>query len=685
MATLSGQTIANRYTSLLKTASDSTLSATLTAVEDGAGNDSDLSIATDKVKVATTLGIGVTPAVGKLQINAGSSQAITVDNGNASFLVGKGSQYAFCIGDCNPVATVGGGTSSTAIQANENYISSNPAANSNSGAVIIMNGASAGSGAIGIGQDTVSTGFIHFGDADKKFKFESRNLAQAFDIHANSETLFSVNGSNKRIGLGENVTDPSNTLEIRETGTAKTNTDILAITNKTNAADMDGTTGSILFNQYYYDASTPAVETAARISAGAELDWTSDASTRDAYLSFSTTENGSDPAERMRITSNGYVGINSTSPSSALYVTGDITCTGSVTAANVISPSDKYKLEEYFYQKPGINADLANTSEATRVIANRNFEIQGDGNTSALCTFDSQRTGILLTTDTTDNDEMFIMPHTDSNQSAWYNIGWGTDDEVVWECAVTLHGTAATAKNTVRYVAGLGGDAAMDGHDSSYLDAEHNHSQFVDAAYFYYDSDNSAATDMLRYQSTTTTWHFVYNVNGTDYVTNLGVLVTEGNTYKFKIEIASDRTVKAYINGVQYGLTTISGVGDTGVNVNGAVSLSSGSSHVITVDGTDATTQIVVGDIITNSTGVAWGTVTAVTSSTSITITAAATKSFPDDSDIYIYGRVAATTTTSGSALHTGRHFVPQIGVTTRTSAARYLTVHYQKINRNLV
>ena len=60
MATLSGQTIANRFSSLLKTASDSTLTTSLTAVEDGAGNDSDLSIATNKVKVGTNLSIGTT-------------------------------------------------------------------------------------------------------------------------------------------------------------------------------------------------------------------------------------------------------------------------------------------------------------------------------------------------------------------------------------------------------------------------------------------------------------------------------------------------------------------------------------------------------------------------------------------------------------------------------------------------
>lgn len=158
----------------------------------------------------------------------------------------------------------------------------------------------------------------------------------------------------------------------------------------------------------------------------------------------------------------------------------------------------------------------------------------------------------------------------------------------------------------------------------------------------------------------------------------------EGTTYRFRIEIDSNRQASVFINDEQYGLTTISGVGDTGVNVNGAVSLSSGSSHVIAVDGTDATTQIVVGDVITNATGVAWGTVTAVSSATSITITAASTKSFPNDSDIYIYGRAASSTTTKGSALQDNTDLVPQISVTTRTTAARALTVHYQKISRNL-
>jgi hypothetical protein len=69
MATLSGQTIAGRFSSLLKTNSDSTLTSTVTALQDGAGNDSDLQIATNKVNIATSLGINRATPTFKLDLN----------------------------------------------------------------------------------------------------------------------------------------------------------------------------------------------------------------------------------------------------------------------------------------------------------------------------------------------------------------------------------------------------------------------------------------------------------------------------------------------------------------------------------------------------------------------------------------------------------------------------------------
>ena len=265
---------------------------------------------------------------------------------------------------------------------------------------------------------------------------------------------------------------------------------------------------------------------------------------------------------------------------------------------------------------------------------------------------------------------MIILPHLDhltaqnaGAQTAWTGVLWGTENQVVWECCILSDSVITDSM----YYAGLK------------LTNTHRYTD-NDQAYFFYDSSKT----ILNNAGAPGSWHFVYSVGGTDYVTNLNLAAHASTIYHLKIEIDENRRVKAYINNIQYGLTQISSVGDTGVNVNGTVALSSGQSVVITVDGTDATTQIVVGDILTNSAGVVWGTVTAVSSATSITITAGATKSFPDDEDIYIYGRAASSSTTTSNALGTV-DLIPYIGVVKHTnSTTRHLRVAYQKISREI-
>jgi hypothetical protein len=95
-------------------------------------------------------------------------------------------------------------------------------------------------------------------------------------------------------------------LAITGTGTAKGNKDILTITNDVNAADMDATETSILFNQWYYDGASPAVADSGRISIGTEQDWTSTASTQDSYIAFETALNGT-VSEKLRINSDGHI------------------------------------------------------------------------------------------------------------------------------------------------------------------------------------------------------------------------------------------------------------------------------------------------------------------------------------------------------------------------------------------
>lgn len=107
--------------------------------------------------------------------------------------------------------------------------------------------------------------------------------------------------SDGSIGVG--VT-PSSLLDLQKAGTAKANLDLLELTNSGNAADMDVTETSILFNQFYYDATTPAVADAARIVVGTEQDWTSTAATQDSYMALHTALNGT-VAEKLRLDSVG--------------------------------------------------------------------------------------------------------------------------------------------------------------------------------------------------------------------------------------------------------------------------------------------------------------------------------------------------------------------------------------------
>ena len=113
--------------------------------------------------------------------------------------------------------------------------------------------------------------------------------------------------------------NPSSLLDLEQSGTAKSSLGILELTNSVNAADMDGTETSIIFNQWYYDANTPAVADEARISAGTETDWTSTASTQDSYLAFKTALNGT-VGEKVRVDSLGNVGIGITSPDGELNI-----------------------------------------------------------------------------------------------------------------------------------------------------------------------------------------------------------------------------------------------------------------------------------------------------------------------------------------------------------------------------
>ena len=105
----------------------------------------------------------------------------------------------------------------------------------------------------------------------------------------------------------------------------------------------------------------------------------------------------------------------------------------------------RYYLYESFAKKPGLNAvaiidpDADSASAlAAYVIANKDFETLGTNYTTALTTFAATSAGILMTTATADQDQALLLPHLDTNQTAWSGTKWGTENQVEWECSIML-------------------------------------------------------------------------------------------------------------------------------------------------------------------------------------------------------------------------------------------------------
>jgi len=206
---------------------------------------------------------------------------------------------------------------------------------------------------------------------------------------------------------------------------------------------------------------------------------------------------------------------------------------------------DRYYLEEYFKRRPAENIQIATSEDAANTlihnVSNKDFEILGTNATKDDVTFSSVEAGIQLQTDgTTSADQVIVLPHLDLNQTAWTGIKWGTENQVEWQCAIRTGSSIADTS----FWAGLK------------LTEVPTYATDADQAYFLYSSN-----DVQGALSTKANLHFVYSVGGTDYITDLGVVVAISTIYKLRIVIDNHRQVAIYVNGVQYGLVTTSSAG----------------------------------------------------------------------------------------------------------------------------
>jgi len=212
------------------------------------------------------------------------------------------------------------------------------------------------------------------------------------------------------------------------------------------------------------------------------------------------------------------------------------------TLGTPIQDARRVYFDEWFLQRPGINAniDQVSTIEVQRAL-NRNWEALGTNMTTALATFASTSAGVLATTAGADADQAILTPHLDTAATAWAGTKWGTENETHFETSIML-----PALDNQKVFCGL----KLTGDANGQLVATDD-----DQAYFKYQTDatnSEAFTDFTK-------WHFVHSIGGTDFISQLPITVATNTPYHLKITIDSDRKASIFVNGEQYNVTTTSG------------------------------------------------------------------------------------------------------------------------------
>jgi len=187
--------------------------------------------------------------------------------------------------------------------------------------------------------------------------------------------------------------------------------------------------------------------------------------------------------------------------------------------------ADRCYLEERFMRLPKINADILDASEATRMIANTDFEIAGGSATNDDVTINAGG-GIVMETDGGGTDkQVIVVPHLDAGQSAWTGVTWGTSDSVSFGCVVQ---TDSAVADTIIW-AGL----KLTSDQVVATDNDQVYWRYLDT----YKSGN---------------WTLISSAGAspTDTETQTDVTVAASTEYKLEIKIGADRIPRGYINGV---------------------------------------------------------------------------------------------------------------------------------------
>jgi hypothetical protein len=185
--------------------------------------------------------------------------------------------------------------------------------------------------------------------------------------------------------------------------------------------------------------------------------------------------------------------------------------------------SHRYRLEWVAGQegKPGINVNVVSADSSVVAITDPYFEILGTNASSDDVTYYAEG-GITFQTDGSDGDAVILLPHLDTNLSAWEQVNWGTDNEVRWEASIRTDSPITTSI----IWAGL----KLTNTSDSSTDANQ--------VYFRYEDDMNSGE-----------WEAINSIANVDDAEDTDVVVAGNTVYHLVIEIDSSRIAKFYING----------------------------------------------------------------------------------------------------------------------------------------
>lgn len=218
-----------------------------------------------------------------------------------------------------------------------------------------------------------------------------------------------------------------------------------------------------------------------------------------------------------------------------MVVKDGLTVVGTEGSGHFSGNPHRYTLEEHYALRPRLDTDNViidpnnlTAGEAQALFhGNRHFEIEGTNATSALVTYGTTTGGIVLTTAGADNDQMIMRPLVGfdgaTTMTAWNEVNWGTENQVVWECAIVTGASVAS----VLIWAGL----KLTNTPTIATDANQ--------VFFRFSTDDAD-----------TTWHCIDSIAGTDTNTATVNTVAVNTPYRFKIVIDSSRIAYFYINEV---------------------------------------------------------------------------------------------------------------------------------------